>query len=123
MREKEFEINLYEPCVANKISEGRKMTICWHVEDLKVSHVDLNEVTKFMDWIEGIYGDLSITRGKVHNYLGMTLNFSTPGELWGTMVVNQKWVPEDLPEVITGQRMRPAVSHLLQVRPKKIVSY
>jgi hypothetical protein len=33
-----FIINLYDPCVANKISEGKQMTICFHVGDCKLSH-------------------------------------------------------------------------------------
>ena len=33
-----FEINPYDPCVANKMVNGNQMTICWHVENLKVSH-------------------------------------------------------------------------------------
>jgi hypothetical protein len=34
-----FEINPYDPCVANKIVEGKQLTVVWHVDDLKVSHV------------------------------------------------------------------------------------
>ena len=32
-----FEINPYDPCVANMMIEGSQMTFCWHVDDLKVS--------------------------------------------------------------------------------------
>ena len=35
-----FEVNPYDPCVANKMVNGKQMTICWHVDDLKVSHVE-----------------------------------------------------------------------------------
>ena len=35
-----FEVNPYDPCVANKIVEGSQCTIVWHVDDLKVSHKD-----------------------------------------------------------------------------------
>ena len=44
-------------------------------------HVDPKEVTNFMEWIEGIFGYLSITRGKLHEYLVMTLDFQKPGEI------------------------------------------
>ncbi len=27
------------------------MTVCWHMNDLKVSHVDPKEITKFGDWL------------------------------------------------------------------------
>ena len=33
-----FDINPYNPCVANKMVSGHQMTICWHVDDLKVYH-------------------------------------------------------------------------------------
>jgi hypothetical protein len=33
-----FIINPYDPCVANKIIEGKQMTICFHVDDCKLSH-------------------------------------------------------------------------------------
>ena len=73
---KGFELNPYSPCVAN--FGGNKMTVYWHVNNLKVSRVDPKEVTKCMECIEGIYEELSITRGEVHKYLGMKLDFWTP---------------------------------------------
>ena len=33
-----FQINRYDPCVANKMIDREQMTIVWHVDDLKVSH-------------------------------------------------------------------------------------
>ena len=51
MRGKEFELNTYGPCMVNKMIKGKKMKVCWHVYDLKVSHVDHNEVTNFKEWI------------------------------------------------------------------------
>jgi hypothetical protein len=33
-----FVINPYDPCVANKIIDGKQMTICWHVDDLLIGH-------------------------------------------------------------------------------------
>ena len=35
-----FLINLYDPCVANKTVNGKQQTICWHVDDCKLSHRD-----------------------------------------------------------------------------------
>ena len=40
-----FELNPYDPCVANKIVDGAQFTVVWHVDDLKVSHVDAGLVT------------------------------------------------------------------------------
>jgi hypothetical protein len=33
-----FIINPYDPCVANKIIEGKQMTNCFHVDYCKLSH-------------------------------------------------------------------------------------
>ena len=33
-----FKINPYDPCVANKIIYRQQMTICYHVDDCKLSH-------------------------------------------------------------------------------------
>ena len=35
-----FVINPYDFCVANKMINGKQMTIIWHVDDLKISHAD-----------------------------------------------------------------------------------
>ena len=58
---------------------GKQMTFFWHVDDLKVSHMETNEFTKFMYCLEIIYKELSITKGEVHEYLGMTLDFRNSG--------------------------------------------
>ena len=33
-----FEVNLYDPCIANKIIYKHQMIIIWHIDDLKISH-------------------------------------------------------------------------------------
>ena len=49
-----FEINSYDPCVANKrINNTQMKTIC-HVDDIKVSHKDDFDINKFGLWLEGI---------------------------------------------------------------------
>ncbi len=51
-----FKLNPYDPCVANKTINGTQMTVCWHVDDLKVSHIDPHKITKFGDWLSATYG-------------------------------------------------------------------
>jgi hypothetical protein len=41
-----FVINPYEPCIVNATTNGKQMTITWHVDDLKVSHIDPFQITK-----------------------------------------------------------------------------
>ena len=35
-----FKINIYNPCLENKLVNGGMITVVWHVDDLKVLHKD-----------------------------------------------------------------------------------
>ena len=62
-----FEVNPYDWCVANKTINGKQCTVLWHVDDIKISHVDKNVVTQVLDLLSGEFGKeapLTITRGK-----------------------------------------------------------
>ena len=50
-----FVLNPYDPCVANKIVDGAQLTVVWHVDDLKVSHVDAGVVTRMSVLIQKTY--------------------------------------------------------------------
>ena len=41
-----FVLNPYNPCVANKMIGGNQMTICFHVDDCKLSHLSRNTNVK-----------------------------------------------------------------------------
>ena len=76
--------NKYDDCVVNKMVNGQQMTVIWHIDDLKVSHMDTTEVEKFVRQMEETFGKdtpLTVSRGQVHDYLGMTLDFCTKGEV------------------------------------------
>ena len=54
----------------------------WHVDDLKISHVDSSVVDDIIASLKEEYGqvgEMTVKRGKVHDYLGMTLDFSDEG--------------------------------------------
>jgi len=68
-----FEINPYDKCVANKMINGKQCTICWYVDDNKVSHVDPAANTMIIDAISEHFGELVVTRRKKHTFLGMDL--------------------------------------------------
>ncbi len=38
MKSKGFKLKPYNPCMANKIIEGKQLTVCFHVDDCKLSH-------------------------------------------------------------------------------------
>ena len=69
-----FEINPYDRCVANKVINGTQCTICWYVDDNKISHVDKDVVSQVLIEIEGYFGKLVTTRGDAHDLLGMKID-------------------------------------------------
>jgi hypothetical protein len=91
----DFVINPYDPCVTNKMIEDNQMTICFHVDDCKISH----RKTKFMDSMieylrqeyESIFEDgsgaMTVSRGKIHKHLGMTLDYTVHGQVKITMSI------------------------------------
>ena len=97
-----FEINPYDPCVANKMVSGHQMTICWYVDDLKVSHKNEHAVTALVLKLASLYGPkTTISRGKVHEYLGMEIDWLTnPGVMIVSMVKYLQKVIEEFPEAI-----------------------
>jgi hypothetical protein len=48
-----FELNPYDFCGAKKTINGKQCTIIWHVDDLKISHVDLKAVTAILGLLDG----------------------------------------------------------------------
>ena len=96
-----FKVNPYDPCVANKTVNGTQMTVCWHVDNLKVSHVDPKEVTKFGEWLSKTYGvSIATHRGKVHDYLGMIFDFSKKGKVMINMIKYLKNIINNFPKEI-----------------------
>jgi hypothetical protein len=57
-----FECNPYDWCVMNKMVDGKHCTILWHVDDLKISHVDSKVVDTVLGDVNEKYGkEASIT--------------------------------------------------------------
>ena len=72
-----------------KIINGKQCTILWYIYDLKISHVEPDVLFDIMKDINDQHGHISpptITRGKIHDYLGMMINFSSPGKVKFTIV-------------------------------------
>ena len=120
-----FVINPHDPCVANKMIQGHQMSVCWHVDNLKVSHKHPIKITKFAIQLSKIYGkDLTVHRGKVHDYLGVDFDFGEKGKVKVSMIKYLQGVldafPEDLP---TKHAATPAGNHLFTVRDKNDPEY
>ena len=113
--------NKYDDCVVNKMVNGQQMTVVWHVDDLKVSLVDRTEVEKFVRKMEETFGKdtpLTVSRGQVHDYLGMTLDFRTRGEVKINMEHYIDMMHQDAPDEMKGTATTPAAPHLFKVNSK-----
>ena len=55
---KGFVINPYDPCVANKMINGNQMTILFHVDDCKLSHVDPKVNDRMIRWLRCEYENI-----------------------------------------------------------------
>jgi hypothetical protein len=94
LAEQGYVANAYDLCVWNKVIQGKQSTISFHVDDCKISHVSekVNEDT--ISWLRRDYesiftdgsGEMKVTRGKVHKYLGMKLDFTNIGVVTVTMI-------------------------------------
>jgi hypothetical protein len=116
-----FVIKLYDPGVANKVIYGTQMTICCHVVNLKMSHVDPGEVTIFGAWLSVTYGMTFAThRVKVHDYLGMIFDYSEKGKVMVNMFEYIKYIITNFPEEITMVRTSSATDHLFPVRHESL---
>ena len=80
----DFILNPYDPCVANKTVRGKQLTITWHVDDVKVSSEDKKAVDEFFQLIRDEcenHTKVNPSRGKIHDYLAMTLDFNDRGKV------------------------------------------
>jgi hypothetical protein len=67
--------------------------VCFHVDDCKISHEHPKVVDETINWLRAEYesifedglGAMKVHRGKVHKYLGVTLDFSHKGQCTVTM--------------------------------------
>jgi hypothetical protein len=121
-----YMINPYDPCVANKMINGKQMTMCWHVDDLIIGHVESSVVT-FLTWLASRYDTvdkkLNITRGPRHDYLGMIIDFSKSGSSRFDIIPYIFKILTGFPEKITGVSSAPAADHLFDVHPPHETSF
>ena len=93
-----FIMNPYDPCVWNKNINSKQCTICFHVDDYKISHISKKIVNNIIEWLwknyESIFedgsGKMKVSCGKVHKYLGMMFDFTTKQRVKISMVEYMK---------------------------------
>ena len=87
LKKQGYTMNPYDPCVWNNTINKKQITVCFHVDDCKVSHKSAKVVDDAIDWLRRDYesifedgsGAMVVHRGKKHKYLGMSIDFSKKG--------------------------------------------
>ena len=88
------------------------------MDDLKISHVNPQVVTDIIATLLNEFGKeapLTVNRRKVHEYLGMDLNFSIPGKVRISVINYIKELLAGLPGDMDGEAPTPASAHLFEI--------
>jgi hypothetical protein len=111
-----FESNPDDLCVMNKMVGDDQFTIVLHVDDLKLSFANAEGIEEVLAELEREYGKLDIQRGKVLEYLGLTLDYSTDGvcKIGASSYIDK--AIENYGKPIKGKAKTPAAENLFVVR-------
>ena len=82
---------------------GKQLTVVFHVDDLLTTHGHPQIITNFLKKLDEVCGNndpLTMTRGKLHEHLGATIDFRIEGKCMFSQYCSIKkcWasLPEDL---------------------------
>ena len=92
-----FKLNQYDPCVVNKIVNGKQCTTCWYVDDTKISHEDSRVVDMVIKELEEEFGKMTVTRGCRHTFVGVDIEFNSNRTVFLSMneyVNEHEWMHE-----------------------------
>ena len=93
-----FKFNPYNPCVVKRQQKESQQTTLFHVENLTSSHKDPQVNDQFNEWLQKKYGEhgkVTTHHGKMHEYLGMELDYTKDGKVKNGMI---KYVEDILKE-------------------------
>jgi len=114
-----FTTNPSDQCVANKIINGKQCTLLWHVDDIKLSHVDdavLDDVVAKLNQRFGKEEPLTVNKEKIHDYLGMQFDYTAIGKVSISMIDFVDSIIDDAPtDMGRGVYATPAVAKLFDV--------
>ena len=113
-----FVLNPYDSCVANKtLPCGKQLTICWYVDDLKISSVNKDAVMDIIAKLEERFGVMRKSFGKKHTYLGMQVELRDDGSVHFTMPDHIKEAIDAFGEELGRTAPNPASKGIFNVNP------
>jgi hypothetical protein len=114
-----YEPNCYDRCTFNKMVNGNQITIQFHVDDLKISHKDQSVIDSVLLDLNKKFGTtrkpLAATTGMIHDYLGITIDYSEKEKVKFTMYDYLEDILEEMPADMNGTAPTPASDNLFDV--------
>jgi hypothetical protein len=112
-----FIVNPYDRCVANAMIDGKQCTIVWYVDDNKLLHMSEDILTDVIGKIKIHFGELVVSRGRKHTFLGMNLVFNDDGSL---QIETKKYIEEAIEtfgEDVSKRVSSAATKKLFEINP------
>eukprot|EP00536_Pseudo-nitzschia_multiseries_P017800 jgi/Psemu1/52590/gm1.52590_g len=106
------------------IVDGTQLTVIFLIDDGLITHVKPECVTELLKQLNSVYGKidpLTITRGKTHEYLGMTIDFSKDGKVTLPMYDYVKKLIDKLPADMKGMKPTAAPEYLFKTSDEDAV--
>ncbi|CAJ1965740.1 unnamed protein product [Cylindrotheca closterium] len=110
-----FKLNPYDLCVANCDIDGKQCTICWYVDDNKISHMRLEVVKDIIGKIEAKFGKMTNKFGEEHEFLGMKITYKD-GKVEISMKKHIQKAIDMFMDDINREATSPAKAYLFDVR-------
>ena len=108
-----FEANAVDPCVMNKIIDGKQCTILIYVDDLLLSCASESAIQSVIDSLKQEFGgDVKASSDKDLSYLGMHLKLES-GKITVSMVSYLSTLLNEFG--VSGSVTTPATSNLFKV--------
>ena len=105
-----FIVNPYDLCVTNKVINGKQCTLAWYVDENKLSHVDVEVVENVLSMIKHNFGEITMARGKEHDFLGMRIKLRDDQKIELDMSDQLQEAIDAFGEKIEGHTVTPAKS-------------
>ena len=113
LRDHGFVPNDYDPCVFNKVINGRQVTIALYVDDLMITCASQWILDGVIQQLESMFDGSTVHRGATHSYIGMLFDFSNVGRVHVRM---DGYIDDFLSEYeVKGSAPTPSKSDLFEV--------